>query len=912
VKGIAPARSEKFKRSVSRFAAKASEFPEKILGRLRPLKPYDFLKAQPPPLEDLLPYVGWIEEHGRSLFILTDGGVGLAWKIEPVGHEMLTEDALEKVGSAVAQIFSKVTDKRVSFQIIYDAKPARDVTLPDYYDAPQTAPQRFQKARIDTLLQMAQTPAHRIRLMERRVYLTLRIENSKHPYNVANEALDSSKTELDGALALLSGMATLAASYASEVEYVLSSAGLPFESVSANQFLGFLRETFHGLKETREDSSIHEARAHLLSSLSAQVARGFVDFTPSVVGTGSDAWEVISWADQPSVVHAGLLSHLVALDVPHRAVINVRPCPTLVDLERMRALLRNADDAYGEMQREEVKATQDSVARGEILSHVSIHVLVRNEGSSVHDVMLGGRAPAVASVLQTATQIPWVVEKHAAPALFLLALPFGYSKMAAGFSGRERRVLSRNLGPFLPIYGTFGGTRTPCQYMVSRAGGLVTLDSRDCETSPHTAILGSSGAGKSFFMANKAMAFAAQNRRSFIFAIDKATSYRVLAQVIGEETGFQIVEPPKVYPNIFRGRYDEFRLPVLVGILRTAISLVSPDAKLGAIEEMLLAESIKLAYEQVELEAGTEYTDGRLHAKLVERIRIPRLADVVENLYPVAARSEVPKSTPETLRALLSPFLGSGPYAQLFDREEFEDADVNTPGFSLYDLDGLSGNPILTTIVTQCILAEILRQLRKPENRGVPGMLIVEEVGVLAGESPELVVFIRDAWKRFRKLGVECVGLTNQVKDYLELPGPREIWSVSPNKIILRMLEQDLAIAKAAYAEGKPSIFSNPYHFEIAASLKKVDGRYSDGFWLGDEVKGTFTYMPTGTDYWCAASKPIELDSVDLIARKLGSVAMAVERLGAAFPSGVRGPSGNLRSLSQDEVEKLLYQGVSA
>lgn len=832
-------------RVLRRIMGRISELPERALGRIRPFAPHDFLRAQSPRLESLLPYVSWVENKGRTIFILNDGGVGLGWELSPIGHEMMTDSDLERAMGLIGSIFAKVQDPCISFQIIFDSTPEHGVPVPEYYTQPRTSSQKIQCRRIREIQELSAKTSHRIRLMKRRVFLTLRIENSKHPVSLTDhDALDL-PTELEASLSLAERLCGQANSHAEEIEYVLTHAGVSFQPWRQDAFLAFLRATFGS-----GNDSLNELPAREDVPLSSQVACGLTDITPGAIGAGRDTWEVCSWADQPPLVYAGMLSHLLTTDVPCRAVVNIRPCLSVVDLERMRALLRNADDAFGEMQKEEVRETQEAIARGKVLSFVSMHLLIRNEGKNVFETRNAGAARSTSSAMRTATQIPWIVEREAAPALFLLALPFGYSKAAAGFSGRERRVLSSQLGPYLPVFGTFQGTKSRTQYMVSRAGGLVTLDSRDSETSPHMAVLASSGGGKSFYMANAMVAFAASQKRPMIFVIDKKTSYRILAEVIGEDCGSQIVEPPKAYPNIFRGRFDEFRLPVIVGILRTAISLVSPGVRLGAIEEMLLSEGVRMSFEMNELDAHTEYHSGALRASAPGRVRVPRLSDVVENLFPVATGMKIPLSIPESLRAFLAPFVGSGPYAALFDAEAFDDFDPPTPGFSLYDLDGLSGNVVLQSLVTQCILAEILRQIRRPENAGVAGMLVIEEVGVLAGESLELVSFVQDAWKRFRKMGITCVGLTNQVKDYLELAGPREIWAVSPNKVILRMLDLDLGLARAAFKEGKASLFSREHHFDVVASLHKADGHYSDGLWLGDETQGTFTYVPTGFDYW--------------------------------------------------------------
>lgn len=179
---------------------------------------------------------------------------------------------------------------------------------------------------------------------------------------------------------------------------------------------------------------------------------------------------------------------------------------------------------------------------------------------------------------------------------------------------------------------------------------------------------------------------------------------------------------------------------------------------------------------------------------------------------------------------------------------------------------------------------------------------MIEEAGVLAGDSPEIVQFIRDAWKTFRKLGMACVGLTNEVDDYAIKPGPREIWNVSANKVILRMLEKDLQKALCGSAErGFPPLIEDKLIAQLIGSLRKKDGVYSQGLWWSDEAKGTFVFMPTGYDYWCAASKPIEVETVYAVPKKLGNFRAAVTWIAEQFPRGVIGKDGRPRSLRPEE-----------
>ena len=189
-------------------------------------------------------------------------------------------------------------------------------------------------------------------------------------------------------------------------------------------------------------------------------------------------------------------------------------------------------------------------------------------------------------------------------------------------------------------------------------------------------------------------------------------------------------------------------------------------------------------------------------------------------------------------------------------------------------------------------------------------MLVIEEAGVLAGSSKELVAFVQDAWKTFRKLGFACMGLTNEVDDFAIKPGPREIWNVSPNKIILRMLEKDVQKAlSGAPDSGFPPLIDDKHLGRLIGTLTKRDGAYAQGLWWSDETRGTFVFMPTGFDYWCAASKPSEVETVYEVRRRFGETPSpffkAVQWLAEGFPGGVRGPGGSIRQLTESELLKI-------
>lgn len=892
---------------ISNLSHRIKTFPDALLDIVRPSQPYDFLKSQGESFKDILPYVSFLD-IGRPACLLNDGSIGVMYQLQLIPHESICHEELVLKLENIAQIFN-CENHDCSFQLIFDSEPNLKLNESISTENQMTSPKYFLNKRIQEISELALNKNSNLCLLKRNAYLTVKIASKN---NLSEKTfLQKGMTEYESEGVEVFQITQQLNQICDKIEYNLKNIEMGFQILSGNEFLGNLRSVFHSIEERAQNETINSIYRED-ENLSFQVLKGFLEVTPHSIGVGDDSWEVLSAIDQPQSVYVGMISHLLRLDIPFRYVLNIRKCEDISDLEKKKYLLKNAMDSFGELQREEIKNTQDRIARGENLVFVATHLFIRNQNLSSLKIKENGIGRGIISKIKTLTQMDFILEKYAAPALFLMSLPFCYSKSSSGFSGREKRILSRNLAPYLPLLGGFQGTKTELQIMLSRSCDAIGINPFDSETSPHVAVLASSGGGKSFFAQNLMMSFFAKegNKEPLLFIIDKKTSYEIFAQVIGEEFGSQIVKPPEYFPNIFRGKIDEYRLPIIVGILKTAISLVTKDPDLGAIEEMVLSQAIKETFEQNELDAITDFKDGFLQEKESGKVKIPRLSDVVSNFFPVCAKSQISKSVGEKLSQYLAPFLDQGSYKNLFNKVEYDDLDPKTPGVSLFDIDFVSNHPVLSTLTTQMILSDILRQIRKPENLGRPGMLVIEEVGVLAQGSSEIVSFIQDAWKTFRKLGFCCMGLTNEVDDYVKKPGAREIWNVSPNKIILKMTGKDLQ--KAMQGEALyPALIEDKLVGNIIGSLKKEDGKYSQGFWWSEECKGSFIYKPTGYDYWSASSKPIEVNTVYELAKIFRNAKQkkpyfeAIKWLAEKFPLGIRAPDGSLKKLSEQEYDKI-------
>ncbi len=102
---------------------------------------------------------------------------------------------------------------------------------------------------------------------------------------------------------------------------------------------------------------------------------------------------------------------------------------------------------------------------------------------------------------------------------------------------------------------------------------------------------------------------------------------------------------------------------------------------------------------------------------------------------------------------------------------------------------------------------------------------------------------------------------------------------------------------------GIPKLVNESHLLQLAGSLQKVDGVYAHGMWLCDDTAGTFCYEASGADYWLAASKPLEVQSVHSAREALGSYSAAVEWLAHNHPKGIRDQQGEIQPFSTDMLE---------
>jgi hypothetical protein len=892
----------------ARVRSSWERFKDRLHGTVRP----ELADAQPHHVGELLPYEGFVEFEGCTFVLLSDGSVGMAWRLGLLGHEALTAAQLTNQMQAIVQALDAVSHDKVTCQLIWDSTPSARFTAPEYAEKPNTYAQRVMAERIAMIRGFADSEAAgELRCIRRQLWLTLRwqregrlgLDQEVPGYfaGTPTSAMEKIAERLQQDLRECREAVTLLEEGLRTAGFVQITSG----RCDAATFLQLVRSGLHSTAARERGWAAYNPE----ETVRSQAAVEFVTLTPSGIQLGDvdgDTLQVLSWGQKPVNAYEGMMAYLLQLPEPVRVVMTIRRCKDFTDLSNKEFMLKFALDAVGRRQYKEITETQTRLAHNEKAYWVSLHLVVRNTGCTLAEVKTRNAGQLVANRLRQWIGIPFVVESHAAPLIYRQCLPLGYSPRSGDYTRRERRVLTLELSKYLPMYSGFQGLETKSQLMLSRAGEPIYLSSRDSATSQHIAVLATSGGGKSFWMANYLVGDRALYPNSLDFILDNKTSYEVLARFIGEEGGFVLSKPPATFPNIFLGALDDDRLRVMVSILRSAIVLASPHAELTAEHSMILGDAIRLTFEATYVDAGTAFENGRLERRAAQNVHVPRLSEVCDKFPQVCQAKSIPVEYAAFLRAKLAPYCGSGPYASIFDREVDATAEAQTPAITLIDLDGVAEDPLLCTLAAQISISDILRQVKRKENVGKTGRLIVEEAGILGQRNPELVDFVQTAWKTFRKLNYTCIGLTNEVDDYRLKDAARTIWQVSPTKVILPMSPDERAKAASEdKVHGVPRLLASDHAIELIASLQKRDGIYSQGLGVGGVGAGTFTYAPTGFDYWLAASKGEEVRTVVGLAEAIGGPNKfweAVSWLARNKSSGFRTNDKRVREITPEEV----------
>lgn len=391
--------------------------------------------------------------------------------------------------------------------------------------------------------------------------------------------------------------------------------------------------------------------------------------------------------------------------------------------------------------------------------------------------------------------------------------PFGLHEVYSRHSGKFGKATTNILPYLTPHMASWkGNTNAPVFQLVSRAGQVINLDFFKSPTNKNVAVAASSGAGKSFFVANVVnsylnsgvkkqrnpddpRAFKRMNDASQVFIMDVGYSYVGIAEQYADSQYLEFSEQFKYslnpFPSVDKMKGVDGQAGMIASIIKT---MAFPQGGITNFQDTELLGILNDVYEQ--LGRNATITD-------VQKACLAHEADEIQ-----------------TIGRQLRPFSQGGVYEELFSNKK---PPVNFDSrLVVIELEHLKGNKHLQITA---IMATIMAIQRKMFLSGpnIRSLFVLEEAWEFIQASNDggmmkyFTDFIAAGWRRFRKVNGSGICVTQGVADYYETELGRTIKENSAWQILLRQEEEAVdALKESGQYSGSPG------DFKLLKSMRKV------------------------------------------------------------------------------------------
>jgi conjugal transfer ATP-binding protein TraC len=772
-------------------------------------------------IPELLPYHSY-DEDGR-VFVQRDGSLGLAWALEPVECETLSETALGQLarriesllalfpeGSALQVLLSSA--RRPSLERWLEAT-SEDGLLRDLAEARVEATRSFEirhegavfSARTLRLLLTFRTfPAWQAPGLREGLRFTLRGERTIESRFLAAYAREK-RAILERAEA---------------AENLLTQAGIGWTRLD----LAALRARVHAaLNPGREAPPPPDDPRGLVAD---GLAFTHAELEAASVRLGGTRLSVLSVREAPRETWAGMLPLESAPDgtfVFNLEVLRAEQVRKFLAAKKRLAFcqLSGGDDKV------------DVAAMKEEVDRVSAEIFV--EGARVYSArihVLTAGAPEAAVNAFSRVGIELVQETALAGSLLLQTLPLAYDPANDAFVKRGRRMLGLNLAHLLPAYGSFRGTASPDLLLVNRRGEPAHFSFFDSTVAPHGIIAGVSGAGKSVLANN--LILSAARRGARVFVLDRGNSYRKLCEMLG---GTYVAFDPRAPRSInpCGTGLDEEKKIFLTDIVCEMAQ--QGQRELTVKERSLVARAVVRGFEA----AGDREV-------------------LVRDLLG-ALRAD-PEPAAHDLGICLEMFAEDGAYAGFFDRP----AEPDEGGLlTVYELGDIAKRRDVASVLLMALIHRITEYARTHLER--PKYLIVDEAWTLL-RSATTASFLEDVLRTYRKLNASAIMVTQQVSDFEGRTG-EAIRANAPNRLFLQQTPETVLAMERL-------LDLAPEEKALLGKIRTVKGKFSEMLVQSTETRGVARLVPDPLSYWVSTSDPKDNLRLEALRRETGSLREAL------------------------------------
>ena len=322
---------------------------------------------------------------------------------------------------------------------------------------------------------------------------------------------------------------------------------------------------------------------------------------------------------------------------------------------------------------------------------------------------------------------------------FLSALPMFRSKDFDKHLKSEKVLFYDEAAHFAPIEADWAGTETPTILSLTRRGQLLGFDLFDSRSTFSGYVVATSGAGKSVFLNLLSLSYLIKGDSIFIFDIGR--SYEKLAKTIGGQwIEFNPDHPMSINP--FSEIKTEKDLKEYADYLIDFIYFIGAPASISLSEEIVYF--VKSHIEQALYKLWNDHKDG---------LEVTHFSDFLMG------------ESDDRLNDFgqqLKPFSRTGRYGAFFTGP----SQVNfNKQFVVMELDTIENMRQLTDAVLMIMAFHISKKIYLSGITKQHFIVIFDEAHRFLGTSPNIDVFIEQAYRRFRKHGAAIILATQGFTD---------------------------------------------------------------------------------------------------------------------------------------------------
>ncbi len=815
---------------------------------------------------DLLPY---IESDENNVFILSDGSMGKVWQISSYETEGKEDDFLKNLSLHMENVLNRLPIGRLACQVILCSHQHIQERLHTYDSFCEEGSRInvFSSGKIEHIQKDNNFVPKKID-----VYFTIRFfPNYIYPsfWRKTVNILQTRKEINENIQKEFNEYRDVFDKYSELIQGALQVAGIEYHVLGDQGLVNFVYRV------------LNPQRSKLLSAPSVgkrTVLRDQLLFNiPKASSNGFDLEDtlmrVVSLKELPLNTTVGMFSRelyegtrFCLLDIPSNLMIVVNfIIPPLQDamnhlnMQKSFAFIHQnnwiGDKSVEvvEQKKEMDETVGDLFKSGQKIIHARFHFILSDRSEN--------RVEESANhIINTLNRLgcEGIKEDLIGSSLFLTCLPLNFDDYFEKFIRRAKRFMASSAADMLPVYGSFKGTKTPCQQYLNRRGEIVFLDFFDSNINPHGVVIGASGSGKSFFIND----FILQNDRlgAHFFVLDKGESYRKLNNILrGQYINFDLNHPVRINPFINEPTPEN--LSFLMMLLSQMASGGDERDRLSREEEGLLQKAVIKTYEQ------------KINSEIF-------LSDVVRTLNDSQFNDTfgINSVMGPTLALRLTPFTIKGPYGRFFDGvNEFQVSGQ----FTVFELANLSSYPDLQLAVLLNLMFFITTFVSHKQMRPKRKYLMLDEAWSLL-KVKNTSEFITNAFKTFRKYRCSVVAITQELADLTRYESGLAIIANSSNKIFFKQ--------EASLIDTMKDRLSLPSGIiDALKSVETIKGKYSEAFVITDSSSGIIRLIPDPWLYWAANSEPKNNEYLFNKAKDFdGDLKEAIKICAKEYPYGVK------------------------